>query len=115
MQDTIRGAELAEAVAVLNARKTLVDDMVVPASQLVVTAGGRLAIREGGTDDMPIFDTEYDMGSIAHAHLADRLEVPLAYWRRMQAHTLLLAENANYWLGRDSRKFLIRALRDAEG
>jgi hypothetical protein len=113
----VRNGDLQSVVAALNERNTLVDDLVVPATRLVVTANGGLAVREGGEEGMPVLDTEYTLSGHAGNQLAEKLDIPGAYWRRMAngEHHLLLAENANYWLGRDSRSFLVRTLRGGEG
>lgn len=116
MQESpIRGGDLTEVVAALNARNQLADDLVVPARRLIISSEGELVLREGGEDGLPVLDTAYELSQLAHGQMAERLDVPVAYWRRMQAHPLLLAENANYWLGRDSRKFLVRTLRGGDG
>lgn len=115
MQDTIRGGQLQDVVAALNARNTLADDLVVPARQLLVTSTGQLAVREGG-GDMPVLDTEYDMGNLAGSQLAEKLDIPGAYWRRMAGgHPTLLADNANYWLAREPKSYLVRTLRGGDG
>jgi hypothetical protein len=115
-ETTTRQADLAEIVAALEKRQTLADDFVVPAPTMLVNQAGNLVIRDGGTDGLPYLDFSYEMTNLAHGQLAERLGVPIAYWRRMQADAgLLLAENANYWLARDGRKFLVRTLRGEEG
>lgn len=115
MQDTVRGGNLQDVVAALNARNTLADDLVVPAQRLLITSTGHLAVREGGEDGMPVLDTEYDLSNLAGSQLAEKLEIPTAYWRRMVPHPELLGVNANYWLAREPKSYLVRTLRGGEG
>jgi hypothetical protein len=111
-QYTSRNGELAEVAAALQSRRTMADDYVVPARQLSLDDDGQLIISEQMPEGIAPLERPHDLTTVASSQLAERCDIPLPYWRRMaEGHRDLLAANANYWLQRDGRSFLVRTLR----
>lgn len=58
----------------------------------------------GGSEAFPLLET-------GHAQLAERLEIPKAYYDRMREEApWLLEENVRTWLGRSEKQYLVRTL-----
>jgi len=111
-QYTSRNGELAEVAAALQSRRTMADDYVVPARSLALNDDGQLIISEQMPEGILPLERPHDLTTVASSQLAERCDIPLPYWRRMaEGHRDLLAANANYWLQRDGRSFLVRTLR----
>lgn len=69
-----------------------------------------------GPDGVTMTAGTYAMNDIARSGVADKLNIPLPYMRRMATENLpLLDHNVNSWLERDHRRFLIRCLRGDSG
>jgi hypothetical protein len=115
----IRNGDLTEVARMLNERRAVTEDFVVPASQLGwATDGLRLQVTEalGMGDGGPQLTTEYDVTRYAQRQLAARLDIPGAYWDRMAGgHFELLADNVNHWLADSTARYFVRALRDVDG
>lgn len=134
--DTLRNADLADIAQLLTTQRARSLDVVAPASALkavrgqLLISGVEAAITEDGVTQA---DGLYPITSAAEAQIADRLNVPLAYVRRMRTNAVDLWDaNVNGWLAGhaanpddpwaydsrdgDKRKFLLRLLRgDADG
>lgn len=83
-------------------------DFLSPANRLSFDCGGAGPTLEvdlaGRPEAFPLKDT-------GHQQLAERLEIPKAYYDRMREEApLLLEENVRTWLGRSEKQFLVRAL-----
>ncbi|QWS68238.1 hypothetical protein SEA_VANLEE_121 [Gordonia phage VanLee] len=112
---TLRGADLAQLLQVLQHQHSSKVDVVMPAAQLnaTLTGGFEFAalppkISESGVTDVAGIYTPTP-GAIGH--LADKFGIPLAYLRKLsEQHQELFAANVNGWAVRDDRKFLVRLL-----
>jgi len=98
---------LGGLVSRLELQKVQKRDFIVPASELRYTPEGRMIIekkRSGLTDLRGNF-----LNDNCHAQVADKLQIPVAYYKRMmQTNPELLASNINGWLGQSSNKYLLR-------
>ena len=53
----------------------------------------------------------YGVRRVAHEQLSEKLQIPLAYYRRMQSEApTLLCENTNHWLREKGQNLLLRTL-----
>jgi hypothetical protein len=69
-----------------------------------------------GPDGVTMTAGSYALNDVALAGVADKLNIPLAYLRRMREQALdLFDTNINGWLARMDRRLLIRVLRDEAG
>lgn len=117
--ETLRQSDLTDLVAVLNTQRARAFDVVADARALAVTSGTRgIGFRLSGLD--PLFSEDgltnvnglYRPTSVAEEGIAQKLEIPLPYLRKMQALEPDLArQNVQAWLDRDDRKFLLRLFR----
>lgn len=65
----------------------------------------------GLTPVAPTLTSRFGIRKIAHEHLSDKLGIPLAYYRRMQAERPgLLARNVNEWLTTNGKNHLVRTV-----
>ncbi len=110
-----RNATLTDLSAMLIEQQARKIDVVAPASA-VRSRGGVLRIK--GMD--PVLDDDgvttadgfYLPTAICDEGVADKLNIPLSYMRRLRnERTDLLDKNVNGWLKRDQRSFLIRCFR----
>lgn len=110
-------------------------DVVVRASALRYTDDGRLVVPgigpetlEGDTPETMAWvpgSGTFDITDTFERQIlgADRLAIHASYARRMRdgspedpaEHLALLAHNANYWLQRETRSFLVRLFQDPDG
>jgi hypothetical protein len=113
-----RNATLADLSTMLQEQQTRKVDIVAPSTS-IRSRGGLLRIR----DVEPYIDEQgvtlasgwYQPTSIADEGLADKLQIPLSYMRRMRTYNVpLLDDNVNGWLRQDPRTFLIRCFRGDE-
>ena len=129
---TTRNAELADLVGLLQDQNARRIDIVAPASKLrsengvIVVEGTDVELTENGVTTI---DGRYVPTAIFDEGVANKLQIPLPYLRRMRADRPDLYDaNLNGWLrgqadldgdfavaGPDPRKFLIRAFRGDEG
>jgi hypothetical protein len=112
---SIRQADLNQLAAALHDQKTRSLDVVAPASQLTFT-GGSLVLQgvEPILDEtgFTIVDGTYQPTGVGDEGIADKLDIPLPYLRRMRTGRLdLFDANVNGWLANDKRSFLLRLLR----
>lgn len=125
MTDILRDVDLATLSRQLQSQRVRSVDLVMPAGK-VEFASGRLVVQglqpvAAGEPEIPgveatrpsvQVDGVYGLSTVAVEGVADKLGIPLAYLRRMLAERTDLADaNANGWLRRDPRKFLLRLLR----
>jgi hypothetical protein len=69
-----------------------------------------------GPDGVTMTAGSYDVNDVAMAGIADKLNIPLAYLRRMHTDAVDLWDtNVAGWLSRMDRRLLIRVLRDDNG
>jgi len=99
------GRSLAALAEEIERRAGAKRDLLAPVTKMEVTETGALAVVNGAKEIYPL--TDY-----AHAQLAEYTEIPLAYYRRMQANDPeLLARNANRWLHADPKaRRMVRTL-----
>ena len=90
-------------------------DIIVPASKLSFYEGNLMVQLKGGITNTQAFE----VNEVCHPQIAERLEIPAAYYRRMRnENPQLLEENVNSWLakmpkenkrGKENR-FMLRTL-----
>ena len=69
-----------------------------------------------GPDGVTLTDGAYSINDVAMGGIAQKLNIPLAYLRRMHTDARDLFDvNVNGWLSRMDRRLLIRVLRDDNG
>lgn len=131
---TLRNAPLGDLVAMLREQEDVKYDVVVPASSLRYV-NGTLHVREGATrwtdDGADLVDAMLEPTAGCEDGLAQRLDVPRAYLRRLREQSvalsrhemeverlaypnsqrLLLDATVNAMLERDKRTFLVRGFR----
>lgn len=111
----MRNATLQDLAARLQDEHARKLDIVAPASKLsfkngVLQVTGAEA--ELSPDGVTSTDGSYLPTAVFDEGLAEKLGIPTAYLRRMRNdHVALYDANANGWLERDGRKFLVRAFR----
>ncbi|MFE2302741.1 DUF932 domain-containing protein [Streptomyces sp. NPDC059445] len=111
-----RNADLRDLVTMLEDHRERKLDVVMSASALsfrdgnVQVEGIERQITAGGVTTV---DGTYRPTAVADEHVAEKLNIPVSYLRRMRAENVpLLDENVNAWLRKDpSRRFMLRALR----
>jgi hypothetical protein len=122
---TLRHADLATIASLLRGQRVRALDVVAPARSLLAVAG---QLRVDGTvprldeDGVTATAGQYGLTPSAHGQLADMLDIPIKYARRMHAqHVGLWDVNVNGWLHgaeRDEaaldRRFLLRILKADE-
>jgi len=100
--------KLQSLIEELERQKPLKQDEPVNSSQIrmvLVENQPRFQIKE--TDSFSITEP-------CHSQIAEKLEIPLKYYHRMDWETPeLLAENVNTWLKRSEKEFFIRRLGDS--
>ncbi len=97
---------LGGLITTLELQKVQKRDFIVPASQLRYTPEGRMIIeaKQGSTDQRGNW-----LNDICHSQVADKLGIPVAYYKKMMAsHPDLLAQNVNGWLQKSTSKYLMR-------
>lgn len=116
MNTNIRKAPLVTLADALKAQQTRALDVVVPAQELL-SDGGLYVVRGSETiltaDGVSNADGLYVPTDAAEGQVAEKLDIPVKYLRRMrEAGALDLYDfNVNGWLSRDERSFLVRLLR----
>jgi hypothetical protein len=116
---SLRNATLPDLATRLDSQQQRKVDVVAPArairaqdGMLIVEQAERRITAEGVTS---VAGT-YEPTGVCESGIADKLGVPLAYLRRLRAEAPHLYDaNVNEWLGRDGRKFLVRALSSEDG
>lgn len=126
--DTLRGAELPDLVALLGSQADIRYDVVANAKALRYE-GGHLIVEGGAAriddDGVTSTDAKLRLTQGCEDQVADRLEIPTRYVRKMRADAIknddgeaewpadLIDQNVNHWLrANESRTFLVRAFRD---
>jgi len=118
---TTRNATLADLADLLQRQHADKLDVVVPATAIRSVAGdlhitgiGEPVLSEDGVTSG---DGVFRPTAICDAGLAEKLNIPLAYLRRLrERHVHLFDANVNVWLGDDpGRRFLVRTLRGQDG
>lgn len=113
--DELRRADLGTLRTVLEDVRSRALDVIVPGRELAFRSG--FAVVKGVE---PVIDEQgvttadglYRPTTVADEGLATRLDIPLAYVRRLREHHLpLLDANLNGWLERDYRSHLLRLVR----
>ena len=115
----MRNATLADLAGLLRDQQARELDIVAPASA-IRARNGQLVI--DGTDSglspdsVTMTSETYTPTEVCDQGLADKLNIPAPYLRRMREQRPALYDaNVNAWLDDDPRKFLIRCLRPATG
>lgn len=101
--------ECTAIVQEIQRQKAIKRDVVAHSRDIeMLESGSGLTIDMGGLAGR----VQYGIGPHAHKQLGEKLDIPPAYYRRMQAEigTGLLAENVNHWLGEARKPYLIRTL-----
>ncbi len=110
-----RNATLADIAVLLRDQQALKSDFVVPAAA-IRAHGGRLAVDDSapmlGPDGVTLTAGMYTPTGVCDQGIADKLDIPGAYLRRMREQRPDLYDaNVNGWLQGDGRRFLLRCLR----
>jgi hypothetical protein len=102
------GRKLEDLVNELLRQAETKRDFLAPATSLGFRAeDGRAALELHNHDGV----TSFPLRETAHQQLAERLEIPKAYYDRMKEHApRLLGESVRYWLERSDRQYLVRTL-----
>ncbi len=118
---TTRNATLADLADLLQRQHADKLDVVVPATAIrsvtgdlhITGIGEPVLSKDGVTTGHGVFRPT----AICDAGLAEKLNIPLTYLRRLrERHVHLFDANVNVWLGDDpGRRFLVRALRSGDG
>ena len=116
---TARNASVEDLVALLRGQQERKMDVVAPASSIRADDGCLVledtvpVLTEDGVTMVP---GRYRTTGVCDAGIADKLGIPAAYLRRMQAERPgLFDANVNGWLAGDDRSFLLRCLRGGDG
>lgn len=117
--DYLRNTDLATLAASLNDHRARAMDVVAPASAVRMEGG---AIVLDGTqpeiteDGVTLTEGRYMPTRVADEGISARLDIPLAYLRRMRTDRLdLLDDNVNGWLRDSEKSFMFRLLRNGDG
>ena len=116
---TTRHATLADLAALLRDQQARKLDVVAPATALR-SAGARLLIDQTdphlSADGVTMTAGTYTPTEVCDDGLAEKLNIPAAYLRRLRAeHPSLYDANVNGWLDRTSKSYLVRCLRGDNG
>lgn len=115
---------LVEALKEQQAAKS---DLVLPAKSLTMTDDASLTFPSLDSIALPQIEgvvmpqasqdeASGSVSDIAHTQIAERCQIPRAYYTRMlQDARPLLAENVNHWLGRDDRNVFLRTFSTGDG
>jgi hypothetical protein len=118
---TTRNATLADLADLLQRQHADKLDVVVPATAIRSVAGDLHISGIGepvlSDDGVSAGDGVFRPTAICDAGLAEKLNIPLAYLRRLRdQHVHLFDANVNTWLGDEpGRRFLVRTLRGQDG
>lgn len=124
------GISLRALAEEIDRQKETKRDFTAPSSLMLMEAPGlaepeapgpraATAHRPPATMSLSLFDRErggnltgrFDVGPIFHEQAATALDIPLKYYRRMQAEAPeLLARNVNHWFAGAPRKHMVRTL-----
>jgi hypothetical protein len=106
MKTQLTITELAQQIA---ERATKKADFVTDTRAMQMTGDGKQLIVAGSAPDGS--NGSYNIGQICHEQLADRLEIPTKYYRRMLGtNPNLLATNVNSWFAKEPETRMIRTL-----
>jgi hypothetical protein len=117
--ETFRNTNLATLAGALNDQRTRALDLRTPAKSLSVV-GGRIVVmgmdpvvsEHGVTDPNGL----YVPTATADAQIADALDIPVKYLRRLrEQHIDLYDTNVNEWLNRSEKRHLVRLLTTQDG
>jgi hypothetical protein len=125
---TVRNADLNEIAQRLTADQARKHDVIAPASA-IRAEGRRLVVADAWTelslDGVTTGDLRLDIGNVMLAHIADRLEIPTRYLRKLHDGEPgdgdqirlddLFAWNVNAMLQRHTGSFMVRSFEPAEG
>jgi hypothetical protein len=114
-----RNIDLQHLLGILRDRRTRALD-IIAGTGAIHADGGRLVLAgtepQLGPDGVTLTDGSYTINDVAMGGLADKLNIPLAYLRRMHTDAVdLFDANINGWLARMDRRLLVRVLRDEHG
>jgi hypothetical protein len=115
----VRNATLPDLAGRLERQQQRKVDVVAPASA-IRAQGGLLVVDQAesriSAEGVTSVAGVYEPTGVCEGGIADKLGIPLAYLRRMRAEAPELYDaNVNEWLGRDERRFLVRALSAQDG
>src|SRR6185437_16372292 len=114
-----RNVTLADLAVMLRDQRARAVDIV--ASAAAIRAGGGRLVIEGSDpvlsdDGVTVTTGTYEPTAVCDQGVADRLNIPAPYLRRMREQRPGLYDvNVNGWLDGDGRRFLIRCLRPSAG
>lgn len=119
MQTTARNATLMDLSDLLKAQEVRKVDYVVPASKIVAHNGNILVLEEEPViteDGVTIPENrEFVPTRVADEGIADKLDIPVGYLRRLREQNLpLWTRNINGWLAHEryyEKKYLLRTFR----
>ena len=97
------GKTLMELAAEVERQSDTRHDFIAPSQSITMEATGKeLTLKDAGT---------FDVNSVAHGQLSDRLKIPKRYYDRMlDSAPELLAGNVNHWLQGSDDKRMVRTL-----
>jgi hypothetical protein len=119
VQTTTRNAGLEDLAVMLRSQQARKVDIVAPAP-MIGSVGGVLSIKgaEPVIDDDGVTSTDglYLPTAMCDEGIASKLDIPLAYLRRLRRDNVdLYDHNVNGWLMEDPRSFLVRCFKSDEG
>lgn len=117
--DYLRNTDLATLAASLNDHRSRALDVVAPAASIRLEGGSIVldgTAPEITEDGVTLTEGRYLPTRVGDEGLSARLDIPLAYLRRMRADRVdLLDANVNGWLRDSEKSFMFRMLRNADG
>lgn len=119
MQMEARNARFEDVLGLLERQHETKFDAVVPSTHMRYQ-NGLLIVREGATQltdvGVSLTNAAFRPTDQFESHLAQRLEIPIQYLRKMRDGDSLdlLGINVNHWLYRSERNWFIRAFRGTE-
>jgi len=100
--------KLEKLIEELEGQKPLKWDRRISSSELKIVPLENQVKLQMGSDD------SFSVSQPCHVQIADKLEIPLKYYHKMEEEAPeLLAENVNTWLQKTRKEFFIRGLGDS--
>lgn len=116
---TLRNSDLSNLANLLQSQQVRKLDFAVPSSA-ISSVSGNLVLSDTSAvmDESGVTPTvgTYSPTAVCDEHLADKLNIPTAYLKRLRSeHIALFDANVNGWLERDNRRHLLRLFRPDDG
>ena len=100
--------QLQRLFTTLEAQNAIKNDIVANSAQHLHFLNGKLVVVSDGKE------ITYEPTNLFHTQVAEKLGIPIGYYRRMlEKKSLLLDNNVNEWLHEESKNFLVRTFDDA--